>query len=130
MSKNVLYLIRGIPGSGKTHLAKQIRCESGAKMFAADDYFTDETGQYNYIREELALAHAQCQFSCNKAMREGGGDVIVHNTFTQHAEMQPYLTLAEKHGYEVVEITVKSSFKNTHGVPDETIERMKARWEA
>ena len=34
----ILYLIRGLPGSGKTTLAKSI-CNV---VFSADDYFTDK----------------------------------------------------------------------------------------
>jgi predicted kinase len=128
-TRNTCTIIRGVPGSGKTHLATAISASTGAKMFAADDYFIDEHGHYNYAKTFLSDAHQSCMDKCEQAMREGGGDVIVHNTFTMRWEMSKYIEMAERYGYNVVEITVRSNFENVHGVPKGTIERMKSRWE-
>jgi hypothetical protein len=59
------------------------------------------------------------------------GRIIVSNTFTQEWEMQPYYDLAEKYGYRVYSLIVENRHdgKNQHGVPQETLEKMKNRFE-
>jgi hypothetical protein len=44
--------------------------------------------------------------------------------------MKPYLQLALEYGYRVVEVTLSGPlFPNIHGVPEETIQKMRERWE-
>ncbi len=121
----VLYLIRGVSGSGKSHLAWQITpCE-----VSADDYFYDVSGEYKFRAEKLPEAHAYCQNETETYMRMGAFEIAVHNTFTRRWELEPYYKLAAKYGYEVVEIIIKSNFKNVHGVPAEKVEEQRRRFE-
>jgi hypothetical protein len=62
---------------------------------------------------------------------KGYSKVVVSNTFTQEWEMQPYYDLAKEHGYRVYSIIVENRHGgvNSHGVPQETLERMKNRFE-
>jgi len=57
--------------------------------------------------------------------------IIVSNTFTQEWEMQPYYDLAEKYGYMVYSLVVENRHEgvNEHGVPQETLDKMKNRFE-
>jgi hypothetical protein len=57
--------------------------------------------------------------------------IIVSNTFTQEWEMQPYFDLAEKYGYRVYSLVVENRHGgvNEHGVPQETLDKMKNRFE-
>jgi hypothetical protein len=58
-------------------------------------------------------------------------EVVVSNTFTQEWEMQPYLDLAQQYGYKVVSLIVENRHgsKNIHDCPEETVERMRNRFE-
>ena len=135
----VIYLVRGCSGSGKTTKANQMaeQLQRAARRLsdfyvpvvcAADDYFEDEAGKYVFDPRYLAQAHKECQRVATGAMQRGV-PVIVHNTFTQRWEMHKYYELAVEYGYTVKEIVCKGKFKNLHGVPDEVIERQRARWE-
>lgn len=55
--------------------------------------------------------------------------IVVSNTFTTERELKPYYELAEKYDYNVVSLIVENRHggKNTHNVPDETIEKMRNR---
>jgi hypothetical protein len=58
-------------------------------------------------------------------------EIAVSNTFTQEWEMQTYVDLANKYGYQVTTLIVENRHgnKNVHNVPDETLDRMRNRFE-
>lgn len=120
MNKNTLYILRGVPGCGKTTLAKTL-CELPDTIaIAADDYHYDEDGNYNFKFENLKAAHQWCQKSVEDLMSHGF-DVVVHNTNTTDKEIRPYLELAEGYDYRVVSLVVENRHGNSdvHGVPEE-----------
>ncbi len=125
----VLYLIRGIPGSGKTTLGKQILKGTNGVLVSADDYFTSSDGSYNFDPTKICEAHRSCQVRSNDAMSKGITPVVVANVFHKRLHMQPYLEYAEKHGYHVVEICVSSGFKNVHGCPEDKVRIFKDTFE-
>lgn len=125
--ENVLYLIRGLPGSGKSTFAKQL----GGKHFEADMYFTSPDGEYHFVPERIQDAHTWCRHGVMEAMKNGEPLVVVSNTFTMEWEMEPYYTLAEELGYMVFSIIVENRHigKNIHGCPEEKIKLMKDRFQ-
>lgn len=126
-----LYIVRGVPGSGKSTFAKSL----GGTHFETDSYFMVD-GEYKFDFTKLKEAHKWCQDSVNTAMilnhTTGQNEVIVvSNTFTQEWEMQPYFEMSESWGYQVFSIIVENRHGgvNTHGVPEDKIEIMKNRFE-
>ncbi len=128
MKKPTLIIVRGVPGSGKSTLAKMLTASS--RIFEADQYFYDDTGNYNWDREKLHLAHQWCQHQVECQMRNKVDRIVVSNTSTTEKELQPYLDLGEKYDYQVHSIIVENRHggENQHGVPDETIQKMKDRF--
>lgn len=124
---NDLLLVRGLPSSGKTTLAKKI-CDI---VVSADDYFYDLKGNYNFDANQLGSAHRYCKESVElNMMRDGENTIAVANTFTTEKEMKPYFDLADKYGYTVTTVIVESRHgnKNDHRVPNETVEKMRNRF--
>ena len=119
-----LVLVRGLPGSGKSTLAKR-HLDSFTRHFETDQFFMQD-GTYKFDGSKLKEAHAWCLAS-TKRILDAGGRVVVSNTFTQLWEMQPYLDLVRPE--EVLVIKATGEFRNEHGVPSESVQRMKARWE-
>jgi len=127
-----LTLVRGLPGSGKTTLAGSI-CSD---MVAADDYFLDDAGEYIFDPKQLPKAHAWCLDIASKLIK-GHVSAVVHNTFTQRWEMEPYIRLAEETKARLVVVSVfdggltneELSDRNGHGVPVDAIARMRDRFE-
>jgi hypothetical protein len=142
-----LYLIRGLPGSGKSTFAEKlalteyISYELGIETgllahFEADQFFVKD-GVYSWYPGGISRAHAECQENVYKAMQGQALDIIVSNTFTRQAEMEPYRNLAALNDFQVVEISLFDgglsdsalAARNIHNVPVETIKRMRERWE-
>lgn len=136
-----LILLRGLPGSGKSTVAEKILgqvCYSNAgelrsktaTICTADDYFM-ENGEYKFNPKALPIAHKVCYDKCEKAMAAGEERVIVANTSTTEKELKPYMELAEKYGYMTISMIIENRHgsKNVHGVPKETIEKMRNRFE-
>jgi len=87
-----LILLRGLPGSGKSTVAKLF---DKALHFEADMYFLDADGNYQFDASKIKNAHNWCRHSVMDAMKEGHPIVVVSNTFTQEWEMEVYYLLAE-----------------------------------
>ena len=140
MSNKTLYIIRGLPGSGKSTLGERLADTymdyhpkyGGSKhySYAADDWFTDEDGNYNFDPMELPQAHDDCQARVLHAMLSEVENIAVCNTFTQAWEAEPYFKLCELHGYTPVVLECQSQFGNVHDVPQESINAMADRWDS
>ena len=132
-----LFLLRGLPGSGKSTLAESI-VGSDFLVCEADKYFIDAvTGEYKFDPSKIKDAHRYCHDIVETYMADSlvndqfYRQIAVSNTFTQEWEMQPYFELAEKYGYKVFSIIVENRHdgKNIHNVPQESMDRMKSRFE-
>lgn len=118
-----LVLIRGLPGSGKSTYAKRIGC-----YHVEADMYHCKDGEYIFDSARARLAHNWCQKSALFAM-EQGMDVAVSNTFTQKWEIQPYLDMAAKTGHKVKIVRMTKEYRTVHGVPTETMQKMRERFE-
>lgn len=126
-----IVIIRGLPGSGKSSIGRIFT----DKVRAADDYFM-QNGEYVFNPKLLPQAHKQC-FDNVSSDLASKGLAVVANTFTMRWEMEPYLRLANDAGARVVVIDTFDAGKtdkelaqiNEHGVPEEAIKAMRARYE-
>ena len=136
MTEKILYIVRGLPGSGKSTFAKKL---VGANFLVceADKYFINkETGEYNFDVTKLKDAHKYCHDLVETYMKDSlvndqfYREIAVSNTFTQEWEMKPYFELAEKYGYMVFCVIVENvhNGKNIHNVPLEKISEMRDRF--
>ncbi len=126
-----IYLLRGLPGAGKSTLAKSL----GGLHLEADMYFMKD-GEYHFDVTKLKDAHAWCQNEVNTAMilnhTTGENErIIISNTFTQEWEMDAYYKLAKQWNYKVFSLIVENRHGgvNEHGVPADKLEIMKDRFE-
>ena len=120
-----LYLLRGLPGAGKTTLASKL----ADKCVCADDYeglYANET----FHPELLGQAHKWCQNICSYYMDAEAPEIAIHNTLTTEMELMPYMKMANEHDYKVVSLIVENRHcsESVHSVPEQTIENMRNRF--
>jgi predicted kinase len=131
----VLFLVRGLPGSGKTSFATAIWNDYA--VCEADKFFYDKEGNYNFDGSKLREAHEWCKKEVETRMIDHQNnqqyypEIAVSNTFTQEWEMEDYFKLAEKYGYKVVSLIIENRHgsKSVHGVPDDKVQIMRERFQ-
>ncbi|WP_196795727.1 AAA family ATPase [Leptospira meyeri] len=129
-TNKTLLVLRGIPGSGKTSLANAISLTNGAPIYSIDSYFENEVGEYHFDYQKNHLAYKDCEAKTKHALERNLPFVIVDNTFTLEWELEPYIRLANEFEYKLHVVTVENRHggKNVHQIPEEQIEKMKAKY--
>ena len=141
----ICYILRGLPGTGKSELAQAIM--SGAfptgfgAIFSTDDRFMVD-GEYQFDPSKLGEYHAEnlrlaTEFMERFAPHTTPAICVIDNTNTQHWEYEKYVEAAKENGFMVQIISVDwkrediplYAERNSHGVPLEAIQRMADRWE-
>jgi len=124
-----LILVRGIPGSGKSTIGRQIAdADQSYVHYEADMFFMQKDGTYAWRADQIKEAHAWCQANVKQAMQDEM-NVVVTNTFTRLWEMDAYILMAEQYGYEVEIQVATGNYQNIHQVPEEQVRRMQERFE-
>lgn len=132
-NKPTLYLIIGVPGSGKTTYAKELAIKLTytlgytPKIYEADMFF-NRGGNYQWKPEYLGHAHKWCQQKVENELKKGYS-VICSNTSIYKRDRKYYIDLAKKYKANIEVITCSGNFKNIHGVPDAKVELMKRKFE-
>ena len=127
------YIMRGIPGSGKSTVAQQLAGEVG-QIHSTDDYFYVD-GEYRFDPSKLGEYHARNLEAFCACLDAGVPIVICDKTNIKIRDFCDYVKAAEKAGYQVVYVILphptvsEAARRNIHGVPHTTIERMIYQWE-
>jgi|TARA_R100001530_G_scaffold103105_1_gene71748 tRNA uridine 5-carbamoylmethylation protein Kti12 len=137
--RDKIILVRGVPGSGKTLFSNQIaqmidKDYYNVLSIAADDFFYDEEGNYNYDKSKLPAAHEYCQMMVDTHLKGSSfhpSIIFVHNTFTMEWEMDPYFMIAKENNCIIYTVVVENRHKSdsTHNVPTQIINSMRNRFE-
>jgi predicted kinase len=120
-----LILVRGLPGSGKSTFAKT---NFPSYFLMEADHFFYVDGKYCFDASKLGAAHSRCQ-SITLDLLKDGMNIIVCNTFTTKRELKPYFEIAKETHSNLSVITMNGNFGSIHNVPEETMVKMKNRFE-
>lgn len=124
-----VFILRGVPGAGKSTLTDSLRGKGSSVVCEADDFFV-QGGVYKFDPTLLQQAHSYCYGKFLNAVAQNVDTIIVSNTFTQKWEFQKYLDFAKAQGIHTTVLVVENYHggKNTHGVPEEKVQQMADRF--
>ena len=129
----MLYIVRGLPGSGKSTFAKQLQNHLQPRTVLhveADQYWIRPDGFYDFNYNRLGHAHEWCKQKVLDGLSNiiKCDDVIVSNTFTTEDSIKPYIemSLIDKCIPYVI-IRCDGEWQNIHNVPEATLQNMKNR---
>ena len=124
----IVYLVRGLPGAGKTTIARML----SSVCLSNDDYWTEPDGTYRVGSRRPAehqRATADTLRRLRMALDAGTATIAVHNCFVTRDSLEPFKRMANEYGAKVVLVTVQSEFQSVHQVPASVIATMRERWQ-
>lgn len=114
-------ILRAIPGTGKSTLAKE-RFPKALTLSADDELYID--GKFVFTKERQANAHMICLGKFVRAVENPNIEhIIIDNTNCNPVDFAPYAALAQLHGCEVQIFTLRiddpmiALSRNIHGIP-------------
>lgn len=121
----MIYIMRGLPGSGKSAFVKH------HKFVCSADKFHMVGDEYQYDPRKQGEAHAYCLREYTRGIINGIDEIVVDNTNTTCVELAPYVRLAEAFNlnYQIIYLVcdVQKAFsRQIHKVPINTMLSMQA----
>lgn len=118
-----LYIVRGLPGSGKTTFAKSLNI-----LHVERDLFCMRGGKYDWKAEELSRNNELCKAVISMALLNGN-DCVVCNPFPKKTQVQEYIDLAVSFGADWEVIRMTGEYGSVHGVPKEHMKKFASEFE-
>lgn len=131
-TSETLYVMRGLPGSGKSSLVKGL----GTRKCSADylmDIVRIRTNGNSIPRvliqsKYIGWAHRVCKnIAANNLSNE---DIFVDNTNMNLWEIKSYLEIANSVGASLVIVQITGSYQSIHDVPAHVLENMKKTFDS
>lgn len=131
---NIVYIMRGLPGSGKSTRARELIKGQDGVIHSADEFMVVD-GRFVFDPTRLPEVHDKCFAAFEESLKRNVPVVIVDNTNVRRSDFARYADTARAHGYEVRFAVMHHqdvcmlARRNIHGVLPSTILRMFRNWE-
>jgi hypothetical protein len=132
----LLILVRGLPGCGKSLIAKLLTKANGIAI-SVDDFLTNPQGQYEFSKGNFIAAQEACRQYCRELMTSSSDLIVLHNTFSQAWEAKDYFDMANEFSYSVQVVSLYDNGLNDsdlskrciHFMPVHLIQKCRHKWD-
>jgi cytidylate kinase len=115
-AEKTLHIMRGISGSGKSTVARELaKSHEDSVVLSTDRFFMTPKGRYKFDPSKIAENHAKNIKNTHAHMEANRQNIFIDNTNLVHSHMTPYVAAAKKNGYSV-------KFHDIHGNDPENID--------
>jgi predicted kinase len=155
----MMYVMQGLPGSGKSTMAELIRLARISDMrdrsqygwtehdvdtdhvavHSTDEFWIDDCGNYDFDRDQLGAAHRWNQMNVLHDLQNERHTIIVDNTNIKRRDARPYIVMAKMFDWQIQIVRVVASVEECiwrqelrsedRRVPEEVIRRMAEQME-
>lgn len=108
--QKTLIMCRGLPGSGKTTLAKSIAGRYEAVYISADLMLESSAG-YSWSFPLSHHAHLICRSLLISAMTQDRPIIVLDNMHLRPFRAKPYVDIAKHYGYQIKVVEPDTSWK-------------------
>jgi len=135
MKDRKLFILRGLPGSGKSEKAKQL---VGNGVIHSTDNFFIRDGKYVFDSDNIGRFHCLNLMNSIRSMQRGVSPIIIDNTNIVSSHCSGYVDQGKLYGYEIIIVEPDTPWafnveelvkRNTHDTPRETIVEMLEQYE-
>jgi predicted kinase len=135
MANKKLIILRGLPGSGKSDIAKKL---VGNGVIHSTDNYLIKNGVYEFDNENIAKYHYYNLMDSIRSMKKGVSPIIIDNTNITVSSCINYVEQGKMYGYEIVIIEPDTPWafdveelvkRNSHDVPKDRIIDMLQKYE-
>lgn len=140
-----VFIIRGLPGSGKSALAESlvssIKQKYGSiriRIVSENFYFEHPDGTFKFEKMNIGRARSACLSSFVDGLRDGFQKIIVDNIHSEIWEYMNFAKLARAYDYQVIILEINCPdqkcalafhARNTHAIPVSACINLYLRWE-
>jgi len=145
-NKKIIYILRGISGSGKSTIAKKLPNVTKENIFSTDELIANNKNDYNKFFEDmsknndwtpLTKKHQENMNNIANAMRQNKTPIVYDDMNLEAWNCKEVVQKAMEYNYEVKFIDIGTggysaeelSKRNTHDVPLDEIQKMIDKYE-
>lgn len=126
--KKTVIILRGPAGSGKSTWTKKYSLPQ-AYIVSTDNYFINNDGDYVFDRNKLGYYHQCALEEFERLVLAGVPCIILDNTNIRRKDYKKYVDFGRKNSYTVFQKCFTGEYTSIHGVPIETVLRMRQTFE-
>ncbi|XP_062373937.1 NEDD4-binding protein 2-like 1 [Sardina pilchardus] len=98
-NRGTMYILRGLPGTGRSREAQRLLQQNGGAIIKATDYFRIYHGTEDFIPEYAEDSHEWARKQAMNCVERLEDPIIINNPNMPRWHMYPYVAMAYSRGY-------------------------------